>query len=405
MTGPELVSKIRSDAFQNTNANPADEAARRWRKNLPGELRQRSLVRGGVLLSVAFVGYVVSMVGAVWLPTFFGRTFSLGVAPLMIGALFVIGHDAAHNSLTSYGWLNRLLGRLVLLPAWHPYTSWVYAHNTLHHGGTNLRGKHPDFVPLTREEYHRLPRWRRLLEKFYRSPLGPGHSYLIGFYLGYILFPSKEHRPPLRRHFEWDRLLVFGFFALQILGVYLLARQASGLWLPPLPYAFFDVIVPWLVWVQFMGFISYIQHTHPGLAWYDDPKEWTFYHVQLKSSAHVVFPFPIERLINNIMDHAAHHIDPAIPLYHLPKSQRLLEQSCEEHAAVIRWSPWQYLELCRVCKLYDFERHCWTDFEGNATSETGLPRLAFKNGKPPEATLALSMARTARPKGASANII
>jgi len=28
---------------------------------------------------------------------------------------------------------------------------------------------------------------------------------------------------------------------------------------------------------------------------------------------------------------------------------------------VIQWSPWQYLELCRACKLYDFKRHCWTD--------------------------------------------
>ena len=156
--------------------------------------------------------------------------------------------------------------------------------------------------------------------------------------------------------------------------------------MPPLGYAFFDVILPWMLWVQFMGFISYVQHTHPRLAWYDDPKEWSFYHVQLKSSTHVVFPFPVEKLFNNIMDHAAHHIDPAIPLYHLPQSQRLLEQCCEEHAAVIRWSPWQYLELCRVCKLYDFERHCWTDFEGNATSEPALPGLAFKGGKPSEAT-------------------
>jgi fatty acid desaturase len=41
------------------------------------------------------------MVGEVWLPTFFGRTVSLGVVPLMIGALFVIGHDAAHNSLNA----------------------------------------------------------------------------------------------------------------------------------------------------------------------------------------------------------------------------------------------------------------------------------------------------------------
>ena len=323
------------------------------------------------------------------MPTYLGRTVSLSVVPMMIGALFVLGHDAAHNSLTPYSWLNRLLARLVLLPAWHPYTSWVYAHNTLHHGGTNLRGKHPDFVPLTKEEYDQLPRWRQLLERVYRSPLGPGCSYFVGFYCGYILLPPKEHRPPQRRQFEWDRLLVLAFFGLQVLGMYLLACRMSGLFWPPLPYALSQVLFSWFLWVQFMGFVSFIQHTHPRLAWYDNAKEWSFYHVQLKSSTHVVFPYPIERMMNNIMDHAAHHIDPAIPLYHLPQSQRLLEESCEEHAAVTPWPPRQYLELCRVCKLYDFERHCWTDFEGIATSETGLPELAFRGGEQLEVALAV----------------
>lgn len=374
-------------AEQTSTANLAGEAAREWRANLPDELRQKSMVRAVGLLLVAAIGYVAAMVGAVWLPSFFGRTISLGLAPMFIGALFIIGHDAAHNSYTPYTWLNRLLGRLVLLPAWHPYTSWAYAHNTLHHGGTNLRGKHPDFVPLTKAEYDRLPRWRQLLEQLYRSPVGSGPSYLIEFYFGYILFPKGDRRPPRRRQFNWDRLLVLAFFTLQVLGMYLLARATTGLFLPPLAYAFFDVILPWFLWIQFMGFVSYIQHTHPRLAWYDDPKEWSFYHVQLKSSTHVVFPYPIERLFNNIMDHAAHHIDPAIPLYHLPASQRLLEESCAEHAAVIQWSPWQYFELCRVCKLYDFARHCWTDFEGNATSDIGLPSLAFKDGPPPAAVL------------------
>ena len=98
------------------SAKPADEAARQWRANLPGELRERSLVRGGVLLLLAATGYVASMVGAVWLPTFFWRTVSLILVPMMVGSLFVIGHDAAHNSFTPYGWLNRLLGRLVLRP-------------------------------------------------------------------------------------------------------------------------------------------------------------------------------------------------------------------------------------------------------------------------------------------------
>src|SRR5690349_1449807 len=85
----KLVSKISSDAFQTAKANPADEAARRWRASLPGELRRRSLVRGGALLSLAALGYVAAMVGEVWLPTFFGRTLSLMAVPLMIGVLFV----------------------------------------------------------------------------------------------------------------------------------------------------------------------------------------------------------------------------------------------------------------------------------------------------------------------------
>lgn len=374
-----MRAPAQATADRTTNPASAGEAARQWRASLPGKLRRRSLVRGALLLALPAVGYVAAMIGAVWLPSFLGRTISLGLAPVMIGALFVIGHDAAHNSLTPYTWLNRLLARVSLLPAWHPYASWAYAHNTLHHGGTNLRGKHPDFVPMTREEYERLPRWRSLLERIYRSPWGPGPSYLIGFYFGYILFPNAENRPPQRRQFEWDRLLVFAFFALQVLGMYSLATHTTGLFLPPLAYAVFDVVLPWVIWIQFMGFVSFVQHTHPRLAWYDSPEEWSFYHVQLKSTTHVVFPYPIEKLLNNIMDHAAHHIDPAIPLYHLPESQRLLEESCEEHAAVIHWSPWQYLELCRVCKLYDFDRHCWTDFEGNPTSELGLPDRSFKD--------------------------
>jgi omega-6 fatty acid desaturase (delta-12 desaturase) len=357
------------------------ETARLWRASLPNELRQSNMLRAGVLLAIATAGYFASMIGAVCLPTFFGRTVALGTASVMIGALFVIGHDAGHNSFTPYDWLNRLIARLVLLPAWHPYTSWVFAHNVLHHGGTNLRGKHPDFAPLTREEYRGLPVWRQWVERLYRSPLGPGLSYLFSFYIGYILFPTKGRRPQQHRQFLWDRMLVLGFFTLQVVGMYLLARRTPGLFLPPLAYAFFDVILSWLLWIQFMGFVSFIQHTHPRLAWYDDPKEWSFYRVQLKSTAHVVFPFPIERMLNNIMDHGAHHLDPSIPLYHLPKSQKLLEQSCEDHAAVIPWSVRQYLELCRACKLYDFRRHCWTDFEGNATSEMGLPSLAFKSDR------------------------
>src|SRR5262245_41403232 len=99
MRQPAILPQVRT-----TSTNPADEAARRWRANLPGRLRRRSTMRGSALLLVAFAGYIACMAGAALLPTFFWRTVSLGLAPMMIGALFVIGHDAAHNSLTPYTW-------------------------------------------------------------------------------------------------------------------------------------------------------------------------------------------------------------------------------------------------------------------------------------------------------------
>jgi omega-6 fatty acid desaturase (delta-12 desaturase) len=86
----------------------------------------------------------------------------------------------------------------------------------------------------------------------------------------------------------------------------------------------------------------------------------------------------LERLMHNIMDHPAHHIDPTIPLYELPRSQRELGVSCPGHAVVIRWTPLDYFRSCAARKLYDFERHCWTDFAGNPTAP---PHHA---GRPPD---------------------
>jgi omega-6 fatty acid desaturase (delta-12 desaturase) len=303
------------------------------------------------------------------------RLLALVVNPVAIGMLFVIGHDACHNSLTSIGWLNRILGRIVFLPAYHPYTSWVHAHNTLHHGWTNFKGRHPDFSPFTLDEFARLPAWRRALERIYRTPLGIGLYYTIDFWLAHLLFPSGANRPAYRITFFLDRVLV-GVFLLAQLGLaWLLAAGVSAdpLWCAA--YAAGAVATAFLLWIWFMGFVSFIQHTHPRMAWYDNEDEWSFYHVQLRSTAHVVFPWPIEHLLHNIMDHPAHHLDPQIPLYRLPQAQKALEETAAEHAVVIRWTPLDYWRTCAACKLYDFDRHCWTDFAGVPTTPCNLPEL------------------------------
>jgi omega-6 fatty acid desaturase (delta-12 desaturase) len=288
--------------------------------------------------------------------------------PLVIGALFVVGHDAAHQTLTPHRWLNRILGRLCLLPAYHPYTSWCHAHNVLHHGGTCLKGTHPDFTPLSKPEFDSLPPWRQHLERIYRSPFGIGVYNVLEFYGRVLLFPTGRNRSPHKTAFQIDRLLVLAFFAFQFWIAYALAADSSNTDLSRWFFAAAVVMLPWASWIYFMGVFSFVQHTHPETAWYDDPGEWEFYRVQLSSSTHMIPPWPLGEILHHTMDHAAHHIDPTLSLDHLPAGQKLLEHQAPSHSVVRRLTWREYLRVCRTCKLYDYRRHRWLSFDGVPTT-------------------------------------
>ena len=63
---------------------------------------------------------------------------------LVSGLLFIIGHDACHQSFTPSSLLNRLLGRIAFLPSYHLFCCWELAHNRIHHSFTNC--KEVDYV-------------------------------------------------------------------------------------------------------------------------------------------------------------------------------------------------------------------------------------------------------------------
>jgi omega-6 fatty acid desaturase (delta-12 desaturase) len=361
-----------SDLATSQSAATAEDAARAWRASLPSEYRHRSDLYGMAIFAFSAVLYILTFLGMFLLPTWWLQLAALLTNPIIIGALFVISHDACHGILVQRGWLNRLLGRLAMLTAWHPFTSWAHAHNTMHHGWTNFKGRHPDFSPFTKAEFDALPHWRQWLERIYRNPLGIGLYYTIDFYVWRLLFPPRDNRSSYRLFFHLDRLLVASFLLVQLLVAWQLAEVAADPVLPPALHALVAVFVPWVLWIWFMGFVSFIQHTHERLPWYNNEQEWSFYRAQLKSTVHVIFPWPIERVLHNIMDHPAHHIDPTIPLYSLPQSQRLLETQFPEHAEVVYWTPWDYWHTCAACKLYDFERHCWLNFKGEPTTPFDL---------------------------------
>jgi omega-6 fatty acid desaturase (delta-12 desaturase) len=117
-----------------------------------------------------------------------------------------------------------------------------------------------------------------------------------------------------------------------------------------------------------MSIVIYLHHTHPELRWYNDEAYWTKRVAQADTAVHVIFPGPVNMIFHWIMEHNAHHARPGIPLYNLPQAQRFLERESAGKVIVFKWTLGGHLDIIRRCKLYDYERACWVDFQGNSTS-------------------------------------
>jgi len=312
-----------------------------------------SLLLGAIAATVLVQGWLAKL--------FFGV-----VAGFVIGRLFIIGHDACHQSLTPHRGLNRILGRIAFLPSITPYSLWDVGHNVVHHGYTNLKGFDFVWAPLTRDEYEALPPWKKALDRIYRSGWAPGLYYMVEIWWLRMFFPSKTYMGTRRAAFFWDCLLV-STFALLWIGALVFAADAAGQSL--LQVLVCGFVVPFLFWCSMIGFVVYVHHTHVKVSWYDDRADWARAQPFISTTVHLTFPLRIGAVMHHIMEHTAHHLDMSIPLYRLKSAQKMLEDLLPQRIVIQQFSWRWYFDTARRCKLYDFTRRCWTAYSGQATSE------------------------------------
>lgn len=341
------------------------------RNRIDDEHRVKSMREGLASFGVAAFVWIVTLVGIALLPWWAKIPLAL-INGCAISALFLAGHDAGHGTLLPRRWLNRLVGRISLLPALHPFTAWVHNHNALHHAFTNIKEKDPGFPPLSLEEYRALPGWRRWLYRRCRTRWGLGLMYFVDMWLKWEMFPNAARMPRNRRAFQIDRLIVIAFAVAWIGGL-----AAVALWTGqnPIWNVLFGFVVPYAVWNAQIGFIIFQQHTHPRVPWFSelDKPSPTYYEAQVKATPHVWFPGPIRFLMRNIMEHTAHHADPGVPLYHLPEAQHQIERIYRKDMVRIIWSRAVFKQTMRTCRIYDYERHRWLDYDGTPLTEPLLP--------------------------------
>lgn len=318
------------------------------------QLLDTALFIGGIFATVYFE--------SIWIKLLFAL-----FTGFVIGRIFILGHDACHQSFTPYKNLNKILGRWAFLPSLTPYSLWEVGHNIVHHGQTNLKGFDFVWAPFSVDEYKKLSSSRKLLERIYRSGFGPALYYFLEIWWKKMFFPNKKAMPAKRREFLWDNLLV-SIFAI-VWNVLLIwgAIQTHQSMILTIVMGF---LVPFIFWNAMIGFVVYCHHTHTSVSWYDDKSEWLKAQPFVSTTVHLKFPLKWGAWMHHIMEHTAHHVDMSIPLYKLEQAQSKLEEMLPERIIIQNFSWAWYFETAKLCKLYDTKKKVWLDFEGHETAKS-----------------------------------
>lgn len=315
-----------------------------------------SLFAGGVALALLAGNLPLKLLGS-------------ALATAGIVRLFLIGHDACHGSYFGVKALNNIIGRIAFLPSLTAFSLWDVGHNVAHHGFNNLKGRDQVWAPMTKEEYDAASPFRRFRERFYRSGLGYGAYYFYELWWKKLYFATKRQIGATRARYRWDSVLVT-VGALIWAGVIVIVAQRTGqnVWLLLL----LGLALPFALWNGIMGFVVYVHHTHPAIAWFQKRQEWQRFRAYLTATANVKLPWGLDHVMHNIMEHNAHHLNPRIPMFALRRAQSLLKEKFAGDFQVyyLNWA--EFRRCVSSCKLYDFANHCWTDFNGKVTARVAL---------------------------------
>lgn len=319
---------------------------------------------------VEFAIYAALIAGVLFIESLWLKIVCSVLAGMKLANFATLGHDGVHGNLTSSRRLNKLVAVICFLPCTNNYRLWAYDHLYIHHPFTN--GDHEDaWVPFSKEEFDRLPRWRQMLERFYRSSwgLGIGPYYIIERWIRVKVFPRAFL--PARFHASaWRYFALLAAYTAAFIGFLAAAPHYSPT--SSLTAVLLGFVVPFYVWQTIFSFTAFVTHTHARIPFVEGPVDRKDALPQEQLSLHLKFPPVLDYLMHNVYNHSAHHGNVRIPFYRLPEAQRRLNEMMGS-AAVIQPFSFRWLgETLRNCRLYDYQAHRWLNFDGCPTSETAI---------------------------------
>jgi omega-6 fatty acid desaturase (delta-12 desaturase) len=354
------------------------------RRHLVNELMAFAIPSTAMGLRLFIVDVIVYAIG--FGTIFFAQNLALRIlGSLLMGVkttgLYTLAHDASHNSLTKSRRLNKVLAVLGHLPCLMNQRLWVYDHVVMHHAKTN--GPQLDiYRPMSLVQYQAAPAWRKLWEKSVRSSsfLARIPSCMVGSrWLIEKFAPNRTLHPRRVRQEAWPLTVLLLCWLCFVVSLALIRNPGD-----PLKIGvdiFLSLIVPVCIFHMSLGTVSYVQHTHPSIPWFAHGDASHAEFGQEALTVHVRMPKLLASVIHNGLDHAAHHVLPAIPSYHLRDAQVRLNEILSDTAIVLPLSIQVLRDITSKCKLYDYENHVWLDFAGRPTTDPIRAQERFVGSK------------------------
>jgi len=279
---------------------------------------------------------------------------------LVISALFIVGHDAAHGALFKSKRLCYVIGQLAMLPSLHVYEAWVFGHNRIHHGHTVREVMDYVWHPVSPEVYRAMSLPQRLVHRLKWSWLGAGVYYGWDIWWRNMMHfdPPEKIAADVRR----DRRIVLSYAAvasgaLLALGAHMYGGVGGALWM------WFKVFaVPFALWNYSIGISVYVHHISPDIAWHGR-REWTRFKGQMEGTTILHIPVWLNFFYHNIFLHVPHHVDMRIPFYRLPEASAVIRAKFPDVVRERDFGFRDYLRATRACKLYDFATHRWQGYD------------------------------------------
>ena len=254
---------------------------------------------------IPYVGLWILMYLSLDYPYWVTLLLTLPAAGLLI-RLFIIFHDCGHGSFFHTRRVNDLVGKIIGVLTFTPYSPWHYNHKVHHATSGNLdkRGT-GDVWTLTVDEYRALSKWDRFLYRIYRNPL-------IMFTFGSVYVVLIKNRFAKKEMNKQGRMNVY----VTNVGILLLASSLSlviGI------KAYILIQMPIIIFAHCAGlWLFYVQHQFEDVSW-DTGEVWDYKTAAVEGSSFLKLPAVLQWFTGNIGFHHVHHLSPLIPNYNLAR--------------------------------------------------------------------------------------